>query len=72
MNDMEVKKISELLAEYEKTAEESKQELAEVKATMIANFNGELNHRCPKLLDGTEKTAAEMFIKIITHYVSPD
>ncbi len=67
---MEAKKLSELVAEFEKSTDETKRELSEIKATMYVNWcKG--NGRNPELLDGSEKTALTMFIKIIKYYVKP-
>lgn len=66
---LEIKKLSELIADFEKSTEEIKSELSEIKSTMVVNFSGGRDN-LPKLLDGTEKTALHMFIKIIEHYHS--
>lgn len=69
-NIIEVKKLSELLADFEKTASDTERDLSEVKATMIVNFNGSRENSLPKLLDGTENTALQMLIKILDYYVN--
>lgn len=62
-----ISNLSQLVADFEKEANVSARELSEVKCTMLANFDGRQKH-LPKLLEGNEKTALEMFLKIIEHY----
>lgn len=59
--------VRQLVENLEKDTSKANSELTEIKSTMFVNFSG---HRkdIPKLLDGTEKTALQMFVKIITHY----
>lgn len=67
---MEIKKLSDLIADFEKSLDETKRELNEIKATMIGNWSGKVDIS-PKLLDGSEKTALQMFMKIIEYYYLP-
>jgi hypothetical protein len=71
ISGIKVKTLSELFANYEKTADPPQDELAEIKVTMAANFGGNYSH-LPKLLDGNEKTALQMFLKIMNYYYSRD
>ena len=59
--------LSGLVADLEKTMDGTKSELSEVKSTMIVNW-GSGRKPNPKLLDGSEKSALQMFLKIIEHY----
>lgn len=63
---METSNLIDLLKDFEKSADATKAELSELKCTMIVNFNGRKGN--PKLLDGSEKTALQMFLKIVTYY----
>jgi hypothetical protein len=68
--NIKIATLSSLVADYEKTAEEAKSELSEIKATMFVNWGTERKPN-PKLLDGSEKTATQMFLKIMEHYYQP-
>lgn len=69
---METKTISQLIAEYEKTAEQSKKELVEIKALLVVNFGGESEEKAHRILDGNEKHVYEMLFKVLSHFIIPE
>jgi len=65
-NGVKIQDIQELLQIYEQTADETKRELKEIKATMFVNWGGG-NEVNPTLVNKS-MSALEMFIAIIHHY----
>lgn len=59
-------KVSELVALLENETEDKQRELAEVRATMLANFGSD--KRKPKILNDSKDSATAMFVKIIQYY----
>jgi hypothetical protein len=68
MKDIKFNLLSTLVKEMESTFDELNSELSDIKATMIVNWCKDQD-RNPKLLDGSEKTAKEMFLKIMDYYL---
>lgn len=58
--------LSKLVAELEQNAEVSNKELSQLKATFLVNF-GPTAKKLPVVLDGKERHATEMFVKIMDH-----
>lgn len=66
---IQAKKLSELVADFERSTDSIKYELTELKATMFVNFCQEQN-RNPKILNDSDKSALNMLMSILDFYMA--